>query len=128
MSQAPLDPGSQLSASGLGYVRFALANRALFRLIFSSDRPDFEDNGLRSAANAGYELLVGQVAKVTGTDPMTDRKVRRHVDAAWATAHGLADLLASGRLTDLAALPVDERDAAITQIVSRAVPTMPPAA
>jgi AcrR family transcriptional regulator len=39
---AALDPRSQLVASGLGYVDFALANPALFRLMFSSNLPDHQ--------------------------------------------------------------------------------------
>src|SRR5215470_19725877 len=39
---APADGMSQLVASGMGYIDFALARPALFRLMFSSDRPDHE--------------------------------------------------------------------------------------
>ncbi len=37
--RAPSDPRAQLEASGVGYVVFALENPAIFRLMFSSDRP-----------------------------------------------------------------------------------------
>ncbi len=121
MADAEKHPPAQLAASGLGYIRFALANPALFRLIFSSDRLNFQDPGLHTAAREGFELLVSLVHQTTGSNPWTDETARRNVDAAWATAHGLADLLISGRLTDLAALPKDRHDAAILAIIERSV-------
>ncbi len=121
MASAEKNSSAQLAASGLGYVRFALASPALFRLIFSSGRPDFDEPGLQAAAFAGYELLVRLVHEVTGVDPRTNEKAMLNVNAAWATAHGLADLLVAGRLSNLAALPQDRRDAAILEIISRSV-------
>ena len=99
--QARHEPQAQLQASGLGYVVFALENPALFRLMFGSRRPDFGSERLGRAANTAFEALVRQVADVTGnhTPPTKDRSVLTDVGAAWAIVHGLADLLASGRLS-----------------------------
>lgn len=96
------------SATGAAYVRFALANPALFRLIF---------------ANAGKrELLAGQpvdeafvflrenataLAKQVGGDPQVVAL------QAWAIAHGLAMLMLDGQV------PVD--DAMIDRIVDAGV-------
>ena len=64
--QAACEPSAQLLAAGLGYVDFALARPALFRLMFGSDRADFGDPAarerlLRAAreANANLVTLTG---------------------------------------------------------------------
>jgi AcrR family transcriptional regulator len=121
--QARHEPQAQLQASGLGYVVFALENPALFRLMFGSRRPDFGSDRLGRAASTAFEELVRQVAEVTGnhTPPTKDRSVLTDVGAAWAIVHGLADLLAAGRLPSLGGLPEKARNRAILAIVGRAV-------
>jgi AcrR family transcriptional regulator len=119
MAHAAPDPRSQLAAAGLGYVRFAQASPALFRLIFSSDRPDFGNEELAHAAGETYDMLVRQVHAATGGDPRTNAAAAQDLQAVWATAHGLADLLAAGRLKQLAALPKAQREAEILKIVIR---------
>jgi hypothetical protein len=44
------------------------------------------------------------------------------VAAAWAVAHGLADLLVAGRLNTLGSLPTKTRNRRIATIISRAIP------
>jgi AcrR family transcriptional regulator len=121
MAAAPADPRSQLMAAGLGYVRFASAAPALFRLIFSSDRPDFENPELSVAADESYDMLVRQILEATGKHPAKDRQALRNLQSVWAMAHGLADLLAAGRLKSLSGLPDEEREAEILKIVGRAL-------
>ncbi len=123
MARAAPDGAAQLAAAGLGYVKFALGNPALFRLIFSSQRPDYENRSLGASASAAFDMLVKMVASVTGRNASQDPEAMRDVTATWAIAHGIADLLVSGRLTWLAALPVAQRDAAIVDIVSRTLRT-----
>jgi AcrR family transcriptional regulator len=118
---AARDPQAQIVAAGLGYIDFALARPALFRLMFGSARPDFATDDLSAAARATYGHLELQVAAVGGTD-IGD------VAAAWAAAHGLADLLAAGRLRPLQALPLPERDVACAAVIARALPGREPAA
>jgi AcrR family transcriptional regulator len=112
---APPDPQAQLIAAGLGYVDFALARPALFRLMFGSARPVFADPALQAAAEAAYGHLSAQVAACGGQGP-------GDVAVVWAVAHGLADLLAAGRLNVLGALPGPERDAALAAMIARALP------
>lgn len=75
--RARQDPVSQLEASGVGYVAFALENPALFRLMFGSQRPDFDSEVLGRAAQAAFDALVRRVADVTGNPhpPAKDRAV-----------------------------------------------------
>jgi AcrR family transcriptional regulator len=121
MAHAARDPRSQLAAAGLGYVRFAQSSPALFRLIFSSDRTEFANEELAQASGQTYDMLVRQVQAVTGRDPLSDPAALQDLQAVWATAHGLADLLAAGRLKQLAAMPQAQREAEILKIVVRAL-------
>lgn len=108
------DPRSQLIAAGLGYVDFALARPALFRLLFGSTRPDFTNLDLATASDAAYTHLRGQVTAAGGN--LAD------IAAVWSLAHGLADLLAAGRLTSLQTLSPPDRDTALAALLLRAFP------
>ena len=119
---AAVDDGlSQLTAAGLGYIDFAMSNAALFRLIFSSDRPDFENPVLHEAAEAAFNHLVGEIGRLSGANPYTDKAAMVDVMAAWAVTHGLADLLSEGRMKFLHGLPQAERETVLTEIIRRAV-------
>ncbi|WP_225028582.1 TetR/AcrR family transcriptional regulator [Xinfangfangia pollutisoli] len=107
-------PSERLLASGLGYVDFACARPALFRLIFTSRRIDESSDTLVEAGSAAYLHLAGGVAAAGGREG--------DIAAFWAMAHGLADLMMSGRLAQFADLPPDERDAALVAILRRALP------
>ncbi|MFN3992921.1 MAG: TetR/AcrR family transcriptional regulator [Tabrizicola flagellatus] len=100
--------------AGLGYLEFALARPALFRLIFSSARPDFAAPDLLAAANRAYEHLVGLVAALGGGE--TD------VIALWATSHGIADLSAGQKMRTLQGKSPEEREAMIRAVLSRCLP------
>lgn len=112
-AQASIDPVQQMVAAGLGYIDFALARPALFRLMFSSDRPDFAQPDLHGWAEQAYRHLESGVEAVTGGQQIED------VAAVWAAAHGLADLLAAGRLKALCSMPQSERDAILAAIIVR---------
>ena len=115
------DPLAQLVAAGLGYIQFARENPALFRLIFSSNRPDHANPELCAAATAAYEHLVGNVSALAAV--RADRAnppLYRNVSTAWALVHGIADLSIAGRLTRLNALPESEREQEIEAMLRRA--------
>jgi AcrR family transcriptional regulator len=114
-AQAAPDPRAQLVAAGLGYIDFALERPTLFRLLWQSERPDFADRALDAAAGAAYGHLADQVGAAGGETV---------ADAAtlWALAHGLADLLAAGRLKAVAALPAAAREAMVAAILERGLP------
>ncbi len=112
---ADRDPASQLVAAGLGYVDFALARPTLFRLLWQSERPDFSDADLGEAARAAYTHLVNQVTGAGGRSTADEA-------AVWAIAHGLADLLAAGRLRSVGSLLQPARDAMLAAIIRRALP------
>lgn len=109
--KAAADGLSQLVASGMGYIDFALANRTIFRLMFSSDRPDHEVPALFAPAEAAYNQLFGDVARAHGIAlSFTDPRLMTEAMKAWGLAHGLADLIASGRLKYLLGLKKAERE------------------
>lgn len=119
------DPRRRLVGAGLGYIDFAKANPALFRLMFSSFRPDFETMNLKGEASAAFNLLVDSVGAVRGADPRSDPALMRDVASAWATAHGLADLVLAGRMKFLDGMSDAERDSLYGDIVARSVPDRP---
>jgi AcrR family transcriptional regulator len=112
----------QLLAAGLGYVEFAAARPTLFRLIFSSERPDFDDPDLSAAAQAAFGHLVAQVQALSGRDPHGDAAAMVDVVGLWAVAHGLGDLLASKRLQPLLSLGAEEREKVLTGLLRRMMP------
>ncbi|MEQ8482658.1 MAG: TetR/AcrR family transcriptional regulator [Hoeflea sp.] len=117
--QASASPDEQIKAATLGYVNFALENPALFRLMFSSDRPDFRSEELDGAATAGFMALVADIERLTGSNPFENQEAMLQVSATWALAHGMADLLCSGRLKSVGQLEADGRNAQITAIMAR---------
>lgn len=100
--------------AGLGYLEFALARPALFRLIFSSARPDFASPDLIAAANRAYQHLVGLVTTLGGGE--TD------VIALWATSHGIADLSAGHKMRTLQGKSPEAREAMIRAVLLRCLP------
>jgi AcrR family transcriptional regulator len=109
------DPTAQLVAAGLGYIDFALARPTLFRLLWQSERPNFDDSDLGAAARAAYQHLVDQVAAAGGRQTEDEATI-------WALAHGLADLLASGRLKTVGSLPQPAREVMLERILRGVVP------
>ena len=86
------------AATGAAYVRFALANPALFRLIFQHPAPP----DLMSTAEGSGDAMAFLLANARAYAP-------GHMDAqlfalqAWSVAHGLAMLMLDGQV------PVDDR-------------------
>lgn len=121
---------AQIEAMGLGYVMFATENPALFRLMFGSQRPELRDDRLVKVARSAFDAFVAQVAGVTGNlnPPSKDRAALVDVAAAWAAAHGLADLLVGARLPSLANLPDAAKAIVIREVVGRSLGSARPAA
>ena len=113
-------PHEQLKAIGLGYIDFARANPALFRLMFSSARPDRSNDVLSRAASAAFDTLVDAVRAVDGVDPRKDREAMLDVAASWAIVHGLAELTLSGQMPLPGAMAGGDIDQVYAEIASRA--------
>lgn len=125
---AKADPESQLAASGLGYIDFALENPALFRLMFSSEKPDKSDDHLARVANAAFNKLVNDIQNVRQIDPYIDSAIMQEVMTAWAVVHGLADLMIAGRAGRAIAfeqMTSAARDAALSDLILGALGMKP---
>ncbi len=123
--QGGTDPRKRLVGAGLGYIDFARANPALFRLMFSSFRPDFQTIHLKAEATDAFAVLVDSVGVLRGIDPRTSKSAMRDVASAWATAHGLADLLLSDRMNFMDEISDGQPEALYADIISRSVPDRP---
>lgn len=71
---------------------------------------------------AVFDYLAEGVAAITGSSAMADPATLVDVSATWAIAHGLADLLSSGRLSSIGALEGQARDDVLKGIISRVLP------
>lgn len=102
--RAAMEAGDQaFSATGRAYVRFALANPSLFRLVFT--HCELRGDGLPEGYLAA-DMLLDSAAKLTGGDKA---EARRFALQAWALVHGLAMLMLDGQI------PADE--ALIDQVI-----------
>ncbi|MBU60048.1 MAG: TetR family transcriptional regulator [Alcanivorax sp.] len=117
-------PGRQLVAGGLSYLRFAHANPALFRLMFSGAAAahrsgDNDDPELTEASAAAFETLRQAVARtgLAGDDDGHHAALR-----AWAMVHGFSHLLLDGQLDHLGGDPLAEAEAALTDAIRAAGP------
>ncbi len=124
VAQARADgsPRERFIASGVAYVEFALANPALFDLMFGSKRPDFDDPALVGHASAAFGNLVDGIGAIRGRPPLEEPEGRLDVAAAWSLVHGVATLLIARRLKFLASDLSTNREATIRGLVSRIVP------
>lgn len=82
------------AATGRAYVRFALANPALFRMIFASPPPPRTGGAPEPEAMA---LLRANAAAAVNDSPGSDAARVRAVQA-WAQVHGLAMLMLDGQI------------------------------
>lgn len=109
---AAVERGEGFLELGVGYVRFAIAHRAHFEVMFRpelyrADAPEVVEQRRRTAA-----ALYGGAAEIADADD--DRAVVAGV-AGWAIVHGVAQLWLTGNLP--AALGADPED--ITRRVAR---------
>ena len=117
-AKAAPDPAAQLEAAGLGYMDFALQRPTLFRLIFASSRINRTDPRFVAAGDAAYQHLSDQVTALGGKA----EDMAADLAAVWAMAHGLADLVSSGRMKDVSQLPPAARDAMVATLMRRVMP------
>lgn len=76
--------------TGRAYVRFALANPALFRLVFTQGHPLEHTDETDPARN----LLLENTLALTGDTARAERLALQ----AWSVAHGIAMLMLDGRI------------------------------
>ena len=90
--------------------------------MFTSEKPDRNVAELGEASIAAYEKLMSGVRSVVGENPPDDPGAMKLIMASWATAHGLADLIVSGRAErplNFSNLSKKERDALLSEMMGR---------
>jgi AcrR family transcriptional regulator len=111
------EDAARFGAAGRAYVRYAVAEPELFRLMFSPfgaggpDRPAL-DHDAGQAGSSPYALLVELVGALLGSQAMGD-SVERAAVTAWSGVHGLAHLAVNGVLDTSSDL-----DQAVADVVS----------
>ncbi len=104
--------GQALVEQAVAYVRYALENPALFRLMFGPKRLGTHPE-LTAAGEAAYAVLAARVAAEALAN--ADRDARAL--GCWSLVHGLASLFLDGRISDKTAAP----DGEITRRVAEAM-------
>lgn len=107
-------PREKAVRAGLGYLDFAVSRPALFRLIFSSAKPDYTSTDLIAAAGVAYDHLVGLVQALGGGEA--------DVIALWAASHGIADLASGSKLRTLSDKSPADREALLRAVLARSLP------
>jgi AcrR family transcriptional regulator len=101
-SAAGLAPGAgplaRLRAGSRAYVECAVANPALFALMFRPELLDVHNESYRGRGLAAFERVVAQVRAAQDAGWRTERDTRVLAGAIWASLHGLASLWAQGAL------------------------------
>ena len=97
-------PYERLMGSGMGYLDFAFANPALFRLVFGLPKGPSPHSDLHRASEAAFMHLAGAVADLHGSAPLAHPCAQEEVLACWTRVHGLAELALSGYMP----LPSDD--------------------
>jgi AcrR family transcriptional regulator len=90
------NPATRLMALGRGYVSFAVANQAVFQLMFNREARSETNEQLARAAKAAYTRLESGIG---GVIPQCSPSVKQAMrDLAWAGVHGFAMLALGGQL------------------------------
>jgi AcrR family transcriptional regulator len=91
---ANADAAARLSAAGHGYIAFARAEPAHFRVMFRSDLIDPQDPARRDASGDAFAVL--EAAMEALVPDMDARGRRARLAFAWAGVHGFCTLRAEG--------------------------------
>jgi len=92
-------PRARLAATGCGYIAFARANPAQFRLMFRTDLLDRTDPDWQAAMQASFAVLERAMAALA--PKAGGRAMRARLALAWAAVHGFCALRAEGAGGDL---------------------------
>jgi AcrR family transcriptional regulator len=91
---AGADAATRLAATGRGYIAFARANPAHFRVMFRTDLIDPRDPARRDASSDAFAVL--EAAMQALVPDMDARASRARLALAWAGVHGFCTLRAEG--------------------------------
>lgn len=106
------DPSDVLLAAGRGYLAFAAAHPALYRLMFGRFGAGEHGDELAASARASFDVLLSQVASARGL-ASDDAAVLPGAVFAWGLTHGLSQLLVDGQFDHLHRDPAKLADTAL---------------
>lgn len=89
------DRRARIRGQGMAYVRFALANRARFELMWRKALLDREDPDYCAAGDRAFDIL-DRAARGEGAGEGPDLTVLAPSIAAWSMVHGFVELALSG--------------------------------
>ncbi len=97
LTRTTSDARTRVTALGEAYVRFALDEPLLFRLVMSHPLEASEADAVKGSKS--YRLLERTLAEAQSEGVVrTDLSAKELALGAWGLVHGMASLLASGRL------------------------------
>lgn len=97
LTRTTSDARTRVTALGEAYVRFALDEPLLFRLVMSHPLEASETDAVKGSKS--YRLLERTLAEAQAEGAVrTDLSAKELALGAWGLVHGMASLLASGRL------------------------------
>lgn len=111
----------QFTASGKGYIAYALTHPAQFRLMFGPNLPPVAAHaGLQQAADEAFGLLVALIERGQAEGQLSRRPPRELALASWSLAHGFAQLILDQRV-GVAAEHVDSLTDALLAVLREGV-------
>jgi AcrR family transcriptional regulator len=94
----PHNPEQKLIEAGVAYVRLAMENPEITRLMFSGVIDPQDDKTYQVAAAAAYESLLGIIKEGMERGTFRQRVPQELALVAWTSMHGMAMLAAAGQL------------------------------
>lgn len=106
------DTTAHLRAVGQAYIDFALANRALFQLMFRRDRLNPQDDALRAAGKRVGDALRDAIDAVLAERKLPAAERGQRILLAWSLVHGYVTLVLEQQTGELFGLDAEQGEAA----------------
>lgn len=93
------EPARRLQASGVGYVRFAIAHPSHYRVMFSTLQVDYLNYpGLNEAGAKAFAVMVDEIMAGQAAGQMKTGDPQQLAWVSWSLVHGLSMLLIEHQL------------------------------
>jgi AcrR family transcriptional regulator len=121
-ARAGADPVARLQATGVAYVRFALDQPELFRLMFGPELAAARSREHSAAGQRAFEAMRREAAaSLAALGELDPERLRVVTTAAWSLVHGLATLSIDRRLAARGARDTLRLAQAVTALVASAL-------
>jgi AcrR family transcriptional regulator len=112
-------------AGGRSYVRFAADHPGHFRVMWRNEILDQDDEYLKAAGEATFDLLVSMVDAAQGEGWAPGRQPDQLAVLAWSSVHGLAQLHLDGPLGNMVGGDLDDLAAKTTELLRHGFGPLP---